>query len=196
MFNFNTTKLTPRIVNILIASVIVIFVVLYFYFIKFEGNITGFFRIGSILPLSPFLDAENTLIYQGEIGYDGQQFLSLALDPFLNNPETVDSLDHPIYRYRRILYPLVSYILGFGNPSLIPYVMVAINAISIITIVAITNLYFKSDNVSKFHSLFTLCIPGVWMVLSLGTADLFSSVFLMASFYCYRYEKSVNSLLY
>ena len=155
----------------------------------FDSNITGFFRIGSLLPLSPFLNPENAFIYQGEIGYDGQQFLSLALDPFLQNPETINSLDHPIYRYRRILYPLVSYLLSFGNHNLIPYVMVGINAISIIIIVALTHLYFKDDTVSKFQSLFTLCIPGIWMVLSLGTADLFSSVFLIASFYCYRYEK-------
>ncbi|ACB53871.1 hypothetical protein cce_4523 [Crocosphaera subtropica ATCC 51142] len=176
-------------INIIIAIFVVFAITLYFYFLKFDGNITGFFRIGSILPISPFLNAENTLIYQGEIGYDGQQFLSLALDPFLQNPETINSLDHPVYRYRRILYPLVSYALALGNRSLIPYMMVIINAISIVLIVGLTNLYFKSDHVSKFQSLFTLCIPGVWMVLSLGTADLFSSVFLIASFYCYRYEK-------
>ena len=189
MFNSTKVKLGENPINIFIAFLVVIFVVLYFYDIKFDSNITGFFRIGSILPLSPFLTPENTLIYQGEIGYDGQQFLSLALDPFLQNPETLNSLDHPIYRYRRILYPLVSYILAFGNRTLIPYVMVGLNALSIIVIVAITNLYFKSDQVSQCKSLFTLCIPGVWMVLSLGTADLFSSVFLIASFYCYRYEK-------
>ncbi|MDJ0580230.1 AZOBR_p60025 family cell surface glycopolymer formation protein [Crocosphaera sp.] len=189
MSNSNKVQVGYNIRNVFITFIVVVFVVLYFYFIKFDGNITGFFRIGSILPLSPFLTPENTLIYQGEIGYDGQQFLSLALDPFLQNPETINSLDHPIYRYRRILYPLVSYILGFGNRTLIPYIMVGINAVSIIVIVAITNLYFKSDQVSKFQSLFTLCIPGIWMVLSLGTADLFSSVFLIASFYCYRYEK-------
>ncbi|CCQ64145.1 AZOBR_p60025 family cell surface glycopolymer formation protein [Crocosphaera watsonii] len=189
MFYYKKIFSSSNYISLLIALIVVIFVSLYFYFIKFDSNITGFFRIGSILPLSPFLNPENTLIYQGEIGYDGQQFLSLAFDPFLQNPETVNSLDHPIYRYRRILYPLVSYVLAFGNPSLIPYFMVGINALSILIIVAITNLYFKSDNVSKFQSLFTLCIPGVWMVLSLGTADLFSSVFLIASFYCYRYEQ-------
>ncbi|MGB5594127.1 MAG: hypothetical protein WBM32_15880 [Crocosphaera sp.] len=184
------------IINIIIASLVVIAITLYFYFIKFDSNITGFFRIGSILPLSPYLAPANTIIYQGEIGYDGQQFLSLALDPFLENPETINSLDHPIYRYRRILYPLISYILGLGNKTLIPYIMVGINAISIVVIVAISNLYFKLDNISKHQSLFTLCIPGIWMVLSLGTADLFSSVFLIASFYFYRYDKFKGTALF
>lgn len=120
MFYYKKIFSSSNYISLLIALIVVIFVSLYFYFIKFDSNITGFFRIGSILPLSPFLNPENTLIYQGEIGYDGQQFLSLAFDPFLQNPETVNSLDHPIYRYRRILYPLVSYVLAFGNPSLIP----------------------------------------------------------------------------
>ncbi len=182
-------KFLVNISHIIIASFIVIAITLYLYFIKFDSNITGFFRIGSILPLSPFLNPENTLIYQGEIGYDGQQFLSLAFDPFLQNPETINSLDHPIYRYRRILYPLLSYILALGNKILIPYIMVGINALSIIILVAITQLYFKLDNLGKYQSLFTLSIPGIWMVLSLGTADLLSSVFLLASFYCYRYDK-------
>ncbi|MDJ0509578.1 MAG: hypothetical protein QNJ64_10040 [Crocosphaera sp.] len=196
MTNHTTTKFSHNIYQIIIASLIVIAITLYFYWIKFDGNITGFFRIGSILPLSPFLNAENTLIYQGEIGYDGQQFLSLALDPFLQNPETINSLDHPIYRYRRILYPLISYLLGLGNKTLIPYVMVGINAISIVILVAITQLYFKLDNLGKYQCLFTLSIPGIWMVLSLGTADLLSSVFLLASFYCYRYDKFKGTAIF
>lgn len=196
MVKLTRSKLSPEIVNLLISVVIVAIIVGYFYWVKFDGNITGFFRIGSILPLSPYLNSETTVIYQGEIGYDGQQFLSLALDPFLQNPETIDSLDHPIYRYRRILYPLISYCLSLGNRALIPYVMVGINAVSIVAIVMIATLYFKPDNRFQYQSLLTLCIPGIWMVLSLGTADLLSSVFLVGAFYCYRYEKPIGTAIF
>ncbi|MEA5536182.1 AZOBR_p60025 family cell surface glycopolymer formation protein [Crocosphaera sp. XPORK-15E] len=189
-------KLSPEIINLLIPCLVVLAITLYFYFSKFEGNITGFFRIGSILPLSPYLNADTALIYQGEIGYDGQQFLSLALDPFLQNPETINALDHPIYRYRRILYPLISYVFSFGYRPLIPYMMVGINALSIIAIIWIINLYFKSDNRFKYQPLLTLCIPGVWMVLSLGTADLLSSVFLIGAFYCYRDHKYLETAIF
>lgn len=184
-------KLSPRVINLFITVVIVTLVIIYLYFIKFQGNITGFFRIGSILKLSPFLDPETTKIYQGEIGYDGQQFLSLAFDPFLRNAETIATLDHPIYRYRRILYPLISYLLSFGNQTLIPYIMVAINYLSIIGIVWIISLYFKLNQEQKWQPLLTLCIPGVWIVLSLGTADLLSSLLLILSFYCYRYSRPI-----
>lgn len=184
-------KLSPGLINIIIAFIVVTIITLYFYFVKFDGNITGFFRIGSILPLSPYLNPNNTIIYQGEIGYDGQQFLSIAFDPFLQNTETINTLDHPIYRYRRILYPLIGYLLSFGNQTLIPYVMVGINYLSLIFIVGIISLYFKSDNTFQWQPLLTLCIPGVWMVLSLGTADLLSSLFLILAFYSYRSDKPI-----
>ena len=80
-----------------------------------DGNVTGFFRIGSEFSLSPFLNPDKILTFKGEIGYDGQQFLSIALDPGLANESTILSLDNPAYRYRRILYPLLGYLFGGGN---------------------------------------------------------------------------------
>ncbi|HAC63705.1 MAG TPA: hypothetical protein DCF68_09245 [Cyanothece sp. UBA12306] len=187
------TKLSPQVTIFLITVFVVITITLYFYLIKFQGNITGFFRIGSILPLSPYLNPETTKIYPGEIGYDGQQFLSLAFDPFLHNRETIAALDHPIYRYRRIFYPLLSYLLSFGYRPLIPYMMVGINVLSIIFIVGITSLYFKLNQLRPWQSLLVLCIPGVWMVLSLGTADLLSSLLLIISFSCYRFDQPIGT---
>ncbi|YAI82564.1 MAG: AZOBR_p60025 family cell surface glycopolymer formation protein [cyanobacterium endosymbiont of Rhopalodia sterrenbergii] len=185
------TKFSPKVINLLIAIIVLTAVLLYLYLIRFQGNITGFFRIGSILELSPFLNPETTKIYQGEIGYDGQQFLSIALDPFLQNSETITTLDHPIYRYRRILYPLISYLFSFGNRTLIPHIMVAINYLSIIGIIWIISLYFQLNQEKKWQPLLMLFIPGVWIVFSLGTADLLSSLLLILSFYCYRYNKPI-----
>jgi hypothetical protein len=179
----------------LIATGVVSIITLFLYFGKFSGNITGFFRIGSELPLSPYLDPHTTTIFQGQLGYDGQQFLSLALDPFLNNPETINSLDHPSYRYRRIFYPLLSYILGLGNSSLIPYIMVGINVLSIILLVAVSGQYFKVLNLPKWPCLYVLFIPGVWMVLSLTTADLLSSLLGIYAIYYFRRDKIILTAL-
>ena len=181
----------PEISNLLIGAIAVISVIIYFYYFKFSGNITGFFRIGSVLPLSPFLSPDQTFIFQDELGYDGQQFLSLALDPFLQDLDTLESLDHPAYRYRRILYPLLSYLLGFGNSHVIPYVMVAINAIAILLIIWVTGLYFKSYSAKVNQALFVLTIPGVWIVLSLSTSDLLAALFLVCSFYFYQNNKPI-----
>ena len=189
--NKNLVEKNPEISNLLIGAIAVISVIIYFYYFKFSGNITGFFRIGSVLPLSPFLIPDQTLIFQDELGYDGQQFLSIALDPFLQDLDTLASLDHPAYRYRRILYPLLSYFLGFGNSQIIPYVMVAINAIAILLIIWVTGLYFKSYSANVNQALFVLAIPGVWIVLSLSTSDLLAGLFFVSAFYFYQNNKPI-----
>ncbi|NEP12512.1 MAG: hypothetical protein F6K14_20350 [Symploca sp. SIO2C1] len=188
-------KQPVEIKNAILAVALVTAVVLYLYFFKFEGNITGFFRIGSILPLSPFLQHQDIFIYQGELGYDGQMFLSLALDPFLQESGTIDALDHPQYRYRRILYPLLGYIFGFGNSQLIPYIMVGINCLSIVLIVFVSSLYLKKYSGITWQGLLVLCIPGVWIILSLSTAGLLSSLLLVTALYCYRNNQPLATAL-
>lgn len=169
-----------------IATIFVFAIVTYFYIFRFHGNIYGFFRIGSILPFSPYLNPHKALIFKGELGFDGQQFLSVAFDPFLNNPDTLLTLDSPRLRYRRILYPFLGYILGLGNTQIIPYVLVAINIFSILAIVWVIDqsLSLKNRNQS-WQSLLVLCVLGVWIVLFLSAADLLNSFLVIAAFYLY-----------
>ncbi|MEM9537910.1 MAG: hypothetical protein AAGA60_00195 [Cyanobacteria bacterium P01_E01_bin.42] len=181
---------SPLARNTAITAIFVIIIFLFLYIIKFSGNITGFFRIGDVLPLSPFLNPQDAFIYQGELGYDGQQFLSIAFDPLLQNEGTIATLDHPLYRYRRIFYPLVSYILGLGNARLIPYIMVGINGACIIAIAILCGLYLREDG-KMWRSLLVLCVPGCWMVFSLSTSDLLSSLLLISSLYCYKHNRHI-----
>ena len=168
----------------LVALGLAIAVAWYFYLSKFDGQITGFFRIGSVLPLSPLLNPAETLIYQGELGYDGQQFLTIALDPGLQNQDSIAALDHPSYRYRRILYPLLGYLLGLGNPVLIPWALVVINILAIAVCTGLTAVYFQSQKQKTIGALAVLAIPGIWMVLFLSTADLLASVFSLGAVVC------------
>ncbi|MEB3228650.1 MAG: hypothetical protein VKJ27_09720 [Synechocystis sp.] len=171
--------------SVMIAFLVAIAVFGYLYWFKFDGQITGFFRIGSELALSPYLDPEQTLIYPGELGYDGQQFLSIALDPGLTNPDSVAALDHPAYRYRRIFYPLLGYCLGLGNAAWIPWALVLMNVTAIAIGTGLIGLLLP-PTVSPFNALGVLAIPGVWMVLSLSTADLLASVWGLGAILCWQ----------
>lgn len=164
-----------------IAFLLASLVCLFLYFVKFEGNITGFFRIGSVLPLSPLLKPETTLIWPEELGYDGQQFLSISLDPFLSRPGTLAALDHPRYRYRRIFYPLLGYLVGLGNPRWIPYALVGLNLVAIAAFSFLLTRLVQRQHQPPRWGLWGLAIPGIWMVLSLSTADLWASVAAMAA---------------
>lgn len=164
------------------------------YFYTFSGNITGFFHIGSNLPLSPYLQGQDVLIHPTG-GYDGQMFLSLALDPGLQHQGSIAALDNPPYRYHRILYPLLGYLLGFGQPQLIPYALVAINCLAIALIVFLIGLTLQQADQSASQSLFVLAVPGVWLTLALSTADLLSALCLVAAIYYYRTAKPTQTAL-
>lgn len=177
--------------NSAIASILVVIVVCFLFFFQFDSNITGFFRIGSRLPLSPYLQSQSSKVYQNEGGYDGQYFLSIALDPLLQNKGTIAALDNPVYRYRRILYPLLGHLFGFGNPIVIPWIMVAINCIAIVLLVFFVSLIFQVYHHHSWQALFTLAIPGIWLSLTFATADIISSLFLVAAIYYYRTDKPI-----
>jgi hypothetical protein len=179
------SSLTPCLKNTIITFIIVLLITFIFYIFKFEGNITGFFCIGSVLPLSPYLNPETTKIVPDEIGYDGQLFLTIALDPLLKNPDSILALDNPPFRYRRILYPFLSYLISLGNRNLIPYVMVGLNVIAISLIVLLVSLYLKHYKQKTESSLCILSIPGIWIVLAFSTADVINSLWMIAAIYFY-----------
>jgi len=61
-------------------------------------------------------------------GYDGQFYYRLALDPFTDKQTAKGiKIDSPPYRHQRILYPLLVWLLSFGYPPLVPYIMLSIN---------------------------------------------------------------------
>ena len=62
-----------------------------------------------------------------EIGYDGQFFYYLALDPI--NARWY--MDVSTYRYTRILYPMLARVLALGRPDLIPVTLFLINWLAI-----------------------------------------------------------------
>ncbi|MEE3718204.1 hypothetical protein V2H45_15805 [Tumidithrix elongata RA019] len=175
--------------NVLFAAIAVFSIAIAIYLYKFNGQITGFFRIGDAIPLSPYLEGQKFFLHSGKVGNDGQQFLSIALDPLLQNQGTLAALDNPTYRYRRILYPLLGYILGFGSPRWIPFALVGINCLCIVLIVYVMGLILQSQHQKSWRSLFTLCIPSVWMVLSVSTADLLSGLLLVTTIFFYQTER-------
>lgn len=53
------------------------------------------------------------------MGYDGQFYCQVAMDPTLRNPNLRGALDLPAYRADRILCPVLAYLGGLGQPRLI-----------------------------------------------------------------------------
>jgi hypothetical protein len=87
------------------------------YFHDRAGGFTAFIMFGE-----GFTDVRHPsirdmpLVQDPELGYDGQFYAHLAVDPLLLDEETVVALDAPGYRARRPLVPALAYVTGLGHP--------------------------------------------------------------------------------
>jgi hypothetical protein len=156
---------------------------------KYGGNPTGLARIGDQLPLSPRLQGVDLVILEGKRGNDGQQFLSLALDPLQQLPGTSAALDNPIYRGKRLLYPLLAWLAGLGQPALIPWSLGLINVALIGCCGALVAGWAQLEQRSPQWGLAVLALPSYWITLSLDTADLLATILLLASAVAFRAQR-------
>jgi len=117
--------LAPTLV-VLAGYVLVAFVTLR----AFDYNPTGPIRIGDLLPADRFW-TDTTMVQPG-VGYDGQWFFNLAHDPFLRASDPEAFLDAPAYRYARILFPFMAWLLALGQPVAIPWAMLAVNLLAVL----------------------------------------------------------------
>jgi hypothetical protein len=166
------------------AAVVVLAAMVLMLFLRFGGNVTGFFRIGDAFPLSPFLPRSEAFVHPGEIGYDGQFFLTLAYDPLLRHEGTIAALDNPRYRARRILYPALAHGIALGSPRAVPWALVFLNVASAVALVAL--LAFGRLRETPSLALGVLAFQGLWVCLALSPADLLALVFLVVALVCHR----------
>ena len=91
---------------------------------NYGGNWTGLFFTGASVPVPDAL-ASTTYRVQSARGYDGQYYRLIAHDPFFRET-TAAYLDAPRIRARRILIPLLAWVLAGGRQGLIDgaYVLV------------------------------------------------------------------------
>jgi glycosyltransferase involved in cell wall biosynthesis len=178
----------PRAVGLL-AALLALLVWAGVVFGKYGGNPTGLARIGDQLPLSPRLQGQPLVVLAGKRGNDGQQFLTLALDPLQADPGTSAALDNPIYRGKRLLYPLLAWLLGFGQPALIPWTLGLLNVAVIGVAAGLVARWAQLEQRSPRWGLAVLALPGYWVTLSLDTADLLATTLLLAAALAWREQR-------
>ena len=99
---------------------------------NYLGNGTALFRHGMEFPPPPSLFEQHRLfIFPPGYGYDGQFYHLMAHDP-LARGDAPAHMDDPRLRYRRILVPLVAWVIALGRPALIDavYDIVLLAAVS------------------------------------------------------------------
>jgi hypothetical protein len=95
--------------------------------------------------------------YADKIGYDGQFYYFLAVDPANGN----DYMDAPGIIYSRIGYPMTARALSGGNPTLIPYMMVLVNVLAAVGGTLAVAFFFRRHGLPPALALLYGFFPGL-----------------------------------
>ena len=93
------------------------------------------------------------------VGYDGQFFYFLALDPI----HARYYVDNPAYRYTKILYPMTARTLALGQPTWIPYTLLLINWLAVGAGTVLVGLWLRRRRLSVWIALAYGLFPGVFI---------------------------------
>jgi hypothetical protein len=92
-------------------------------------TISRFILIGQNFAQPAQLPASMPL--RAKSGYDGQFFYRLAINPLNFHQSAYGITIDSAYRLMRIGYPVMTWLVSFGQSSLVPWMLVAVNAIAI-----------------------------------------------------------------
>jgi hypothetical protein len=124
-------------------------------------------------------------------GYDGQFFYRLALNPLNFRPTAYGiTMDRP-YRYMRVGYPALTWLVSLGQHSLVPVMLVAVN-IAAVGALGYLGARFAVDG--GRHALAGLLLPGYFGLitsLSRDTAEPLAAAFLLAGLLAVRARRPV-----
>jgi hypothetical protein len=124
-------------------------------------------------------------------GYDGQFFYRLALNPIDFSHTAYGITVDQAYRFMRIGYPVITWLVSFGQHALVPYMLVAVN------VVALGALGYLGALVAKQggrHAAWGLLLPGYFGLvtsLSRDTAEPVAAAFLVAGLLAVRARRPV-----
>ena len=145
-----------------------------------QGDITSFIMAGT-----EFVDPTalpSPIVVQHLIGYDGQFYYRLALDPLTHQPVADGvKLDSPLYRHRRILYPSLTWLLSLGQARLVPMVLVAINLLALAGMGWLGGLYAQTIGKQAWLGAFFALYPGFILTLSRDLTEILEALFVLAA---------------
>jgi hypothetical protein len=124
-------------------------------------------------------------------GYDGQFYYRLALDPFNWNKTAFGITMDQSYRYTRIGYPVLAWLVSLGQHQLVPVALVAINLLGVAAMAFLGGMFARE---SGRHALWGLAFAAYFgLVISVGrdTAEPLAEACMLGGLLSYRRSKPV-----
>jgi hypothetical protein len=128
-------------------------------------------------------------------GYDGQFYYRLALDPF-NWAKTAYGIrmDQP-YRYTRIGYPLVTWVLSLGHHSWVPVMLVVVNLLSVAAMGVLGGMFARESGRNALWGLLFVAYFGLVISVGRDTMEPLADACMLAGMLCYRRERYIWAAL-
>lgn len=128
----------------------------------------------------------------GPTGYDGQFYYRLALDPF-SSSRTVHGIafDAPAYRYQRIGYPLIVWLLSAGQQSLVPALLIGVNYVGICLVPLLAGRYGVHVGRHAWWGALIGVYPGFIYTITRDLTEIVAVVFLLAGLLALRLRRDV-----
>ena len=104
-------------------------------------------------------------VHPDSVGYDGQFYAQLAVDPLLQDPAIRDALDAPPYRARRILFSWTAYLAGLGRPDWIVHAYVLQYVVAWLLLAWVMCRWFPPTGIRSL-ALWFACLFSEGMILS------------------------------
>ena len=128
-------------------------------------------------------------------GYDGQFYYRLALNPFNWHATAYGITMDSNYRYTRLGYPLVTWLVSLGQHGLVPFMLIAVNLVAV-TAMAVLGGMIARD--SGRHALWGLLFVAYFgLVISIGrdTAEPLADACMLGGLLAYRHSRYVLAAL-
>jgi hypothetical protein len=150
-----------------------------------HGNVSAFILLGRNFVTNP-ARLPPDLVIQPTFGYDGQFYYRLALDPAnLHRTAFGITIDAP-FRYTRIGYSALTWLVTFGQHQAVPIALVVVNGLAIGALGVLGALFARQ---SGRHALWGLLLPAYFGLLtSLGrdTTEPVAAACLLGGMLAYR----------
>ncbi|HEX8071516.1 MAG TPA: hypothetical protein VF546_16290 [Pyrinomonadaceae bacterium] len=118
----------------------------------------------------------------GSPGYDGQFYFRLALKPYTHaRTEYGIELDAPARRQQRIFYPLLAWLLAFGQPLLLPALLVFINGCALCALAWLGGAYFQTHGRHALWGALLSLYPGLLQTLRADLPEALEVALIVAS---------------
>jgi hypothetical protein len=119
-------------------------------------------------------------------GYDGQFYYRLANNPFNFSHTAYGITVDRSYRFMRIGYPVITWLVSAGQRALIPYMLVAVNVAALAALAYLGAMFARQ---SGRHAAWGLLLPGYFGLItsvSRDTAEPVAAAFMLAGLLAIR----------